>query len=236
MSVLRKRSPWAIPAAGLLLGVLSLGLAGCGGSDNTQTPTIPVQIPSTIGTIPITLTATHPVTGQAGQHITLTGTVSDPNLFGGVTSISADIPNLGIDGTFGVELIPTSQGTIVRATQQGQTGFPPVVAEYVFGGVDPSTNLLDPNRPVVFNGNATTTIGLNAADLANLQQQLAAGCQLQVWTITVTPGSSTAQLTRSLNCTATLDATNSNITVTGSCTGDIVVFCVPLHLQGGVGG
>jgi len=240
MSVLRKRSPWSIPAAGLILGILALGLAGCGGGDDSGTP-IPVDnIPSNVPA-PIALTATHPVPVVSGQGATVEGTVLDPALFNGATGITAVIPPgvLSGDATLGIELTPELQSTIARAIQAGQSGFPESLAEFSFGQLGAGSSVIDASRPVVFNGNVTITIPLTSAQYLRVSNMITqTNCVLRAYRITVTPGASQATLSRADGCTVSLTTNGSgggSIVLTGQCSGNIVVFCVPPHLQGGIG-
>lgn len=151
MSVLRKQSPWVIPVASLL-GALSLGLAGCGGGDDTPFP------PGGGGlNNPIAITAPAPAVAQVvrpltrGQGQTLDVTQPDNANTGRVTGLNIIIPGgvVGGDATFGAAILPN---LIVQGNQiLRQNGAP--VAEFAFGPVNPLDNTIQPFQPSVVNGN-----------------------------------------------------------------------------------
>jgi hypothetical protein len=234
MSVLRKRSPWVVPAASLLLGALTWGLAGCGGGGGDEFPTVPpggtITLPS--GVTPQSTTASSPVPVVKGQGATITAT-ADPDAAGGITDLSIAIPPGSIqeDGTLGVEVVPTAQSLLQKAGNNPHTsGINPVV-ELQFGPVD-SNGLINTSRPIVFGaGGATLKINQRGGEYGRLVGDIRSGkCVLRVRRYVAGQG-----LVAVSDCTATLDTSTQSIILVGNCSGDIVVTCDETHVQGGVG-
>ena len=102
MSVLRKRSPWVLPAAGLVAGALALGLAGCGGGDSTPFPTVPTGPPISIPNPPTPTTQVVPTASQvqlvvspAAAQVVHAPPVTDTSAAtgsGGVQSVTVTVP------------------------------------------------------------------------------------------------------------------------------------------------
>jgi hypothetical protein len=239
MSVLRKRSPWVIPAASLLLGALTLGLAGCGGGGGDELPNNPTPQPISLpaGVTPTVTKATSSVPLNPGKAAHLE-TTSDPNQTGGITGVSLDVlPGVSqgqaIDG-IGIEVVPTAQSVLTKANNNpAQSGHTPV-AEFQLGEVGSDGNIItniNTSRPIVFGG-AGATIKLNqqVADFAELLQMVRSGqCVL------VARRFVNGALVPILGVTVTLDTDNQTITVVGDVSGDIVITCDAVHAQGGVG-
>jgi len=234
MSVLRKRSPWVIPTASLLLGALTLGLAGCGGGGDEGFPTpLPggvIALPA--GVAPESLTATHPVGVTKGQGGTLTAT-ANPDQAGGITDLSIAIPPNSIqeDGTLGVEIVPSAQSILQKAgNNPSRTGINPVV-EVQFGPVD-SNGLINTSRPIVFgSGGASIKITQRGGEFGRLVGDIRSGrCVLRVRRFVAGQG-----LVPVTDCTATLDTSTQSVILQGNCSGDLVVTCDETHVQGGIG-
>jgi len=235
MSVLRKRSPWVIPAASLLLGALTLGLAGCGGGggdefpNNNPTPrTIPLPANVTATVTP----ATSPVPVVKGQGASLTAT-GNPDATGGISDISVAIPPGAIqeDGTLGVEVVPSAQSILTKAgNNPNVSGITPVF-ELQFGPVDTNGNI-NTSRPIVFGGGgATIKINQRGGEFGRLVGDIQSGrCILVVRRFVAGQG-----LVPVTDCTATLNTSDQSINLVGNCSGDLVVTCDSVHIQGGVG-
>jgi len=234
MSVLRKRSPWVIPAASLLLGALTLGLAGCGGGGDEGFPT-PLPggvIPLPAGVVPEATTAKSPTPVTKGQGANLAAT-ANPDQAGGITDLSVAIPPNSIqeDGTLGIEIVPAAQSVLQKAgNNPSQTGINPVV-EVQFGPVD-SNGRINTSRPIVFgSGGATIKINQRGGEFGRLVGDVRSGrCILRVRRFVAGQG-----LVPVTDCTATLDTSTQSIILVGNCSGDIVVTCDEPHVQGGVG-
>jgi hypothetical protein len=236
MSVLRKRSPWAIPVASLLMGALTLGLAGCGGGDDSfpnNNPT-PGPIPLPLGVTPSTFQATNPTPVVKGQGATVKAT-GNPDLTGGITDVSIAIPPgaLQEDGTIGVEIIPTAQSTFAKikaVSPASVSGIEPVF-ELAFGPVEANGNI-NTSRPIVFGGGgATISINQRGGEFGRLNGLIQSGqCRLVVRRFV--EGTGYVVVT---DCTAELVRNIQSIVLTGNCSGDILVTCDSVHRQGGVG-
>jgi hypothetical protein len=234
MSVLRKRSPWVIPAASLLLGALTLGLAGCGGGGGddfpTPTPGGTINLPASV--TPQETTATSPTPVVKGQGATVTAT-GDPDSNGGISGLSISIPPNSIqeDGTLGVEIVPTAQSLLTKAGNNPATSGITQVVEFQFGPVD-SNGRINTSRPIVFgSGGATLKIDQRGGEFGRLVGDIQSGrCVLRVRRFVAGQG-----LVPASDCTASLDTSTQSIILGGNCSGDIVVTCDLTHIQGGIG-
>jgi hypothetical protein len=233
MSVLRKRSPWIIPAASLLLGALTLGLAGCGGGGGDEFPNNnppPRTIPLPAGVTPNVTTASTPTPVIKGQGANLHST-ADPNESGGITDITVAIPDGVIqeDDTLGIEVVPTAQSLLTKANNNPATSGITPIAEIQFGSVENGN--INTSRPIVFGGSgATINIKDQVADFAELANMVQSG-QCVIVARRFVNGS----LVPINDCTVTLDIPNQSVTLVGNCSGDIVITCDSVHVQGGVG-
>jgi hypothetical protein len=234
MSVLLKRSPWAIPASALLLGVL---LSGCSGGDEggalVRQP-INVTIPAAF--TPQPRQATNPAPIPAGQGGTVTATNAGQ---GGISGVTVQVPvgTLASDITLAVEVVPTAEGIIqkIRATDPNAAPGVTPIAEISFGVVDPTGNI-DTNNPLVLSGTAQIQI---SPDLINQAKN-----DPNIVVVVMRYNPTTGRLEEvGLVTNATLrgletDPTTGTITVTVpiQTPGEYVVAqtTVPVHLQGSI--
>jgi len=230
MSVLLKRSRWVLPAAGLLLGALSLGLTGCGG-DNTppavQSNPIPVVAP-------VDVTASNPTPAVMNQALAFV-TSANPTTTTGVTAVKVNIPinSLGETTSLAAEVVQTSQGVVVRTQQQPGLNFPAgisQVAEIAFGSVA-ANNLIDVNQPISFAGPITITISLTPEQVNTIQSSLNSGDVLHVRVLGVVGNQN--QLIPLPNPNAVLSG--NTISFTATATGEYVITLDPTHQQGEIG-
>jgi len=181
MSVMRKQSQWAIPAAGLLMGALTIGLAGCGGGGDNAGSVVSLLNPIQV-VAPVSVHASTPQNVNKGNGATVQSPISDGTLTGGVTQVTVNIPPGAIpaDGTYAVEIIPTANGVLVRAKPALPVGAVTPVGEFAFGTVDQNGSIIVGN-PITFTTSGTTiTLNLTAAEVAAIQQALVNGNVLRV--------------------------------------------------------
>jgi hypothetical protein len=245
MSVLRKRSLWAFPIAGIVLGSLAVGLTGCGGDNTPGTITSPY---TTNVSSPPTIVASQPTSVAAGQGTTVTSPTTNPGATGGVTGVKVVIPPgvLQNANTLAVEVVPTAQGTfaVTKASNPGAV-LPTQLAEILFGSVstDATTGqvVIDPRRPIVFEGNNTITVSLDpkTSSVAKaISDVLSGNANLQVYqnqngTLTLT--NCTASVVVGSDGKPVLDTNgNDQVNITGTCSGDLILTVSSNHAQGGI--
>jgi hypothetical protein len=159
MSVLRKRSPWIIPAVGLTAGLLALGLTGCGGGGTETLPTNPAinNIGGQTGGTPGATAA------GSDQGTTLTVT-TDSNTSGGLTgvTVTANPGQTSLNGvTLGIQTIPKSDSAIQKLVDAGAGGsVKEVLGTFTFGAVG-SDGKIDLSRPIVFAGQIALQISVS---------------------------------------------------------------------------
>jgi len=164
------------------VGALTIGLAGCGGGGDNAGAVVSLLNPIQV-VAPAAQPAKNPVLVNRGNGQTVP---SPPNndgaLTNGVTRVTVTIPPNAIpaDGTYAVDLVPTTQGVLVRATPVLPVGAVRPVAEFAFGTVDQSGNI-NVGAPITFNTSGTTiTLDLTPAEAAAIQNFLAMGNVLRV--------------------------------------------------------
>lgn len=234
MSVQRKRSPWAVTAAGMLLGAISLGLAGCGGGDDTPFP------PGNNGfNSPFAVNQLAPRAAQgqssiaAGQGGQVSVTNLDPSQYNGVTGVLVTFPTgtSAQNQTFGVAVIPTAQGAIRFAQTNspnalgGSIGFVNSIIELLIGPVRQDGTIDTENIP---NVPLTTVIQLTEAQANFLNSQL--GNQRQFDVFRVENGFASPDP----GCEVQFVRENRQVTVTKCRGGRAIVTHRPrAHTQGG---
>jgi len=235
MSVLRKRSPWFIPAASLLLGALTLGLAGCGGGDDD--PFAPGPNNPGGGAQTFNVPAFAPVQAQstlfigAGGGGTLTINNLNPNQNGGATSVTVTVaPGTNLPaGTYGIAVIPNAQGSIQGVRNAGGSSIVQgieSIAEIVFGRVNPDGTI---NEVAGEEAIIDTIIELAEAN-ANALDAALAGNNRALQTIRVRGNVASSDP----ECVPQFTRVNRNVTIT-KCRGGraIVVHRPRAHTQGG---
>lgn len=166
----------------MLIGALSLGLAGCGGDDTPFPPNVPIDNI----TLPFTLTSEQAQDTEsipAGQGGTLEVSNLDPGTFGGVISARVTFP-LGTSGqtqTFGIAIVPSSRATLNRLKATNPNVFPnrsienwTNLFEILVGPVLPDGTIdyqNPPNIPLNF------SVELSQAQANFLNSQLGGGSQ-----------------------------------------------------------
>jgi hypothetical protein len=238
MSVLRKRSPWIIPTVGLTMGLLALGLTGCGGGGSEGTPVTPTN-PIPNQTIPAppansgTVTTTPVV---AGQGATVTSSNQDPATTGGVTgaAVTVNPGSVQSDTTFGIAVRPKAESVITQAQNNGKLQNVTSVGELTFGPVGPDGKI-DTSRPIVFSGTLNLTLTPELA--AQVQQALRNGQSLSLTyvddqgnlqSVTISNLADVEQAI--LNGESSLSLVLNNVP-----TGNYQVSTVNVHGQGGIG-
>jgi len=149
MSVLRKRSPWMLSTA--VLGILSLGFAGCGGDDDDPFPQNPGLQDVIIVPQPQPVQAQSTASFAAGAGGTVSVTDLNPAVTGGVTGVTV-VASEGYspqNQTFGLAVVPTAQGTVQLARQADTNAFrfQTAVVEFVFGPVNADGTINPENVP-----------------------------------------------------------------------------------------
>lgn len=184
MSVLRMRSPWMLSAA--VAGILSLGLAGCGGDDDTPPPQQNLDFFSVPQLAPQQAQALASIAAGQGGQINVANLT--PATFGGVEGVLVTFP-VGTSGeaqTFGVAAVPANQHTInqVRATNPnalgGEIRFIDTIAELLIGPVNPDGTVNTENVPDAL---LNYEIQLTEAQANLLQSQLGDNQGFQVFRV-----------------------------------------------------
>lgn len=229
MSVLRKRSPWVLSAA--VLGILTMGLAGCGGGDDDT----PFPAPDEFFIVP----ALAPQQAQAVQGIPAGqgGTIRveniNPATHNGVTTALVTFPvgTAGEAETFGLALVPTEQGgirTVQRTNSNalnGTIGHVTPIAEFLIGPVRPDGTIDTENIP---NVPLTYSVDLTEAQANFLASQLGTNRVFQVFRVV----NGVAQ--SDLECEVQFVRVNRRVTVTKCKGGRAIVTHRPRpHRQGG---
>lgn len=140
MSFLRKRSTWVLPTA--VIGILTLGLAGCGGDDD-DTPTPPTQQFFTVPQLP-PIQAQGRASIAAGQGGQARVTDLVPATFGGVTGLLVDFPvgTAGEAQTYGIAVLPAAQGSILALQTPGNPNYNPNALNGTIRFITPIAELL----------------------------------------------------------------------------------------------
>jgi hypothetical protein len=253
MSVLRKRSPWIIPSIGLSLGLLALGLTGCGGGNEglpsgPGTITVPPVASFTVSTIPVNTGTVVSTAIPANQGGTVSSNGLDAATFGttGVT-LTVNPGSITSDTTLGIQVRPKSESVITQAKSEGKAGdVSQSLVEFDFGAVG-SDGKIDTSRPIVFSGSITFTL-----TPAQLQTAINAGRPIQFLDIDPTTHQSTTLIDPATGLPlelsisqlqALLNSGNNPVTITqqvsGAHNGTIAIVVGPeqivVHGQGGVG-
>jgi hypothetical protein len=143
------------------MGLLALGLTGCGGGGSEGTPVTPANpIPTqTIPAPPANTGAVFTAPVAVGQGATLTASNLDPAVTGGVTGVSVTVNpgSINQDATFGIAVRPKAESVIANAQKSGKLQNVTSIAEFTFGPVGPDGKI-DASRPIVFSGTMKLTL------------------------------------------------------------------------------
>ena len=236
MSVLLKRTPWMLSAA--MAGILTLGLAGCGGDDDAVPGPIPnldvFAIPNNVQLTPRQAQGQQSIPGGQGGQVTVANL--NPANFGGVEGVLVTFPTgtSGQNETFGVAVVPANEQTIAHVrnvapnTLGGEIRFIETIAELLIGPVNPDGTVNTENVP---DTPLTYQIQLTEAQANFLQSQLG-GNNRHFRVFRVQNG--VASVDR--ECEIQFVRENRNVTVTKCRGGRAIVTHRPRgHEQGGGG-
>jgi hypothetical protein len=100
-------------------------------------------------------------------------------------------------------------------------------------------NRIDVTRPIVFNGSVTITVPLEDSEFNRINNLVTSGqCRLNVLQVQ-TSGGNQGQVVLANGCSASLQSNGmggGSLVLTGTCSGQLIVVCGEVHLQGSVGG
>ncbi len=163
------RSSWVIPVAGIL-GALTLGLAGCGGGDNSPFPS-----PNN-NQNPINVTPIGPQAAQAQIPVTRSG---GGTLTGGGVTVTIPPNSVNTDTTIGVASIPNSQGTLNTTRLTNPNAGPGLtqIAEFQIGAVGGDGRI---NTSCTDGTITSFSVTLSQAQADMLRNMLGQGSLLQV--------------------------------------------------------
>ncbi len=204
----------------LVLGALTLGLAGCGGGSDSNNNLIDITRPINV-TVRGTSVPTNGTPGNSGATIN-----SGAALSGGVQVATV---TLNSGNNIGIELFGAGDTVLNSASNDDKNNFGPI-AEFVLGLQTGST--IDPTQNGGMTGTQTVTITADPATIQQIQNAMNGGRDLQVRVVTGTGGNGMATLFPGAHATIS----GNTIVVTGVTSGDfVIVLTTQSHQQIGIG-